>query len=141
MKTDVRLKALGESFQNAVHVDSVRVRPSMLKVLLQPLTKRIRDLMESDELSNSKHLRVVSCCTAVKPLNDRRDVTEDTGIHQSWKERGGEREKKKKRRVNGYSKEKSRVFLFFSFLFLRYVSLYEKKKKKEKAEKIFKSLN
>lgn len=101
MKTYVRLKALGESFQNAVHVDSVRVRPSVLKVLLQPLTKRIRDLMESDELSNSKHLRVVSCCAAVKPLNDRRDVTEDTGIHQSWKERGREREKKKKRRING----------------------------------------
>lgn len=71
MKTNIRLKALGESFKNAVHVDSIRVRPSMLKVFFQPLTKRIRYLMEPDELSNSKHLRVVSCCTAVKPLNDR----------------------------------------------------------------------
>lgn len=134
MKTDVRLKALGESFQNAVHVDSVRVRPSVLKILLQPLTKRIRDLMESDELSNSKHLRVVSCCTAVKPLNDGRDVTEDTGIHQSWKERGREREKKKKkRRVNGYLR-RCQAFLFFSFLFLRYVSLRTKKKKEKKMQ-------
>ena len=110
MKTYVRLKALGESFQNAVHVDSVRVRPSVLKVLLQPLTKRIRDLMESDELSNSKHLRVVSCCAAVKPLNDRRDVTEDTGIHQSWKERGREREKKRSDELMDNILYKEKVF-------------------------------
>lgn len=81
MKTDVRLKALRESFQNTVHVDTVRIGPSVLEVLFQPLTKRIRDLMKSYELSNSKHLRMVSCRTAVKPLNDRRDVTEDTGVH------------------------------------------------------------
>lgn len=71
MKTDVRLKALGESFQNAVHVDSVRVGPSVLEVLLQSLAKRIRDLMEPYELSDPKHLRVVPGCTAVKPLNYR----------------------------------------------------------------------
>lgn len=140
MKTDVRLKALGESFQNAVHVDSVRVRPSVLKVLLQPLTKRIRDLMESDELSNSKHLRVVSCCTAVKPLNDRRDVTEDTGIHQSWKERGGEREKKKRSDELMDTLRKSHEF-FFSFLFFFYVtSVCTKKKERKKKQRKFSSL-
>lgn len=71
MKTDVRLKALGEPFQNAVHVDSVRVGPSVLEVLLQPLAKRIRDLVEPYELPHPEHLRVISRRAAVKPLNDR----------------------------------------------------------------------
>lgn len=82
MKTDVGLKALGESFQNTVHVNSVRVRPRVLEILLQSLTERVRDLMESYKFSNPEHLRVVPGSAAVQPLDDRRYVTEDTGVHQ-----------------------------------------------------------
>ena len=82
MKTDVGLKALGESFQNTVHVDAVRIRPRVLKVLLQTLPKRIRDLMEPYKLSDAKHLRVVPSGAAIQPLNDRRYITEDAGVHQ-----------------------------------------------------------
>lgn len=39
--------------------------------------------MKSDELSNPQHLRVISCSAGVKSLNDSRNITEDTGIHQS----------------------------------------------------------
>lgn len=83
MKTDVGLKALGEPFENTVHVDSVRVRPRVLEVLLQPLPEGIRDLVEPYELPDPEHLRVISGGTAVQPLDDRRNVTEDAGVHQS----------------------------------------------------------
>lgn len=81
MKTDVGLKALGEPFENTVHVDSVRIRPRVLKVFLQSLAKRVRNLMEPYELPDSEHLRVIPGCTAVQPLDDRRNVTEDAGVH------------------------------------------------------------
>lgn len=83
MKTDVSLKALGESFQNTVHVDAIRIGPCVLKVLLQSLPKGIRNLMESYKFSNSEHLRVISSRAAVQPLNDRRYITEDASVHQS----------------------------------------------------------
>lgn len=85
MKTNVRLKALGEPFQNTVHVDPVRVGPSVLEILFQPLAERVRDLVEPYELADPEHLRVISRRAAVKPLNDRRNVTEDAGVHQSCK--------------------------------------------------------
>jgi hypothetical protein len=53
MKTNIGLKALGEPFQNTVHVDPVRVCPRMLEVFFQSLAQWIWDLMESDELSDS----------------------------------------------------------------------------------------
>lgn len=82
MKTDVSLKALGEPFQNTVHVNAVRIRPRVLKVLLQSLAEGVRNLMESYELPNSEHLRVIPSCAAVQPLNDRRYITEDASVHQ-----------------------------------------------------------
>lgn len=81
MKTDVGLKALGEPFENTVHVDSVRIRPRVLEVLLQSLPERIRDLVEPYELPNSEHLRVIPRCAAVQSLDDGRNVTEDAGVH------------------------------------------------------------
>lgn len=42
----------------------------MLKVLLQPLAKAARDLMESDELFDSQHLGVIAGRTRVQPLDD-----------------------------------------------------------------------
>lgn len=87
MKTDVSLKALGEPFQNTVHVDAIRIGPCMLKIFLQSLAKGIRNLMESYEFPNSEHLRVISGCAAVQPLNNRRYITEDAGVHQSWNRR------------------------------------------------------
>lgn len=41
--------------------------------------------MESYELPHSENLRVVASCPWVEPLDDRRHVTEYTGIHQSYK--------------------------------------------------------
>lgn len=82
MKTDVGLKALGKPFQNTVHVDSVRIRPRVLEIFLQTLTERIRDLMESYKLSDPEHLRVIPRGTAIQPLNDRRYIAEDAGVHQ-----------------------------------------------------------
>lgn len=65
MKTDVGLKALRESFQNAIHINPVRISPRVLKVLLQSLAERIRDLMESYEFPDSEHLCVISGGAAV----------------------------------------------------------------------------
>lgn len=83
MKTDVGLKALGESFENTVHIDAVRICPRMLEILLQSLPERIRDLMEPYKLSDPEHLRMIPGCAAVQPLDNRRNITEDAGIHQS----------------------------------------------------------
>lgn len=55
----------------------------MLKVLFQALPERIRDLVEPDELPDSQHLRVVPGGARVQPLNNRGNVAEDAGIHQS----------------------------------------------------------
>lgn len=41
--------------------------------------------MESNELPHSEYLRVITCCPRVEPLDDRRHVTEYTGVHQSYK--------------------------------------------------------
>lgn len=81
MKTDVGLKALREPFENTIHVDSVRIRPRVLKILLQSLAERVRYLMEPYELPDPEHLRVIPSCAAIQSLDDRRDVTEDAGIH------------------------------------------------------------
>lgn len=60
MKTDVGLKALGEPFQYTVHINSVCISPRVLKVLLQSLAQRIRNLMEPYEFPDSEHLCVIS---------------------------------------------------------------------------------
>lgn len=53
------------------------------------ILSRLNYLMKSDEFSNPQHLRVISCSAGVKSLNDSRNITEDTGVHQSflWKEK------------------------------------------------------
>ena len=68
-----------------IHIDAVGVRPRMLEVFLQPLPERIGDLMESDEFLDPQHLGVVTGGAGVQTLDDRRDVTEDTGVHQCYK--------------------------------------------------------
>lgn len=83
MKTDVSLKALGEPFQNTVHINAIRIGPCVLKVFLQSLAKGIRNLMKPYEFPNSEHLRMIPGCAAVQPLNDRRYITEDASVHQS----------------------------------------------------------
>lgn len=82
VQTDVRLKTLGESLQHRVHVDAVGEGPSVLEVLLEALTQRVRDLMESDELADAQHLGVVARCARVETLDDGRNVAEDAGVHQ-----------------------------------------------------------
>lgn len=67
---------------HSVHVNAVGVGPRMLEILLQPLTKRVGDLVEADKLSDSQHLGVVPRCPRVQTLDDRRNIPEDTGIHQ-----------------------------------------------------------
>lgn len=86
MQTDVRLKALRESFKHGVHVDAVRVRPGVLEIFFQTLAERVGDLMEADELSHAQHLRVVPRSTRVQTLNDGRNVPEYAGVHQRCRE-------------------------------------------------------
>ena len=57
----------------------------MLEVFLQSLPERIGDLMEADEFLDPQHLGVVAGGAGVQSLDDRRDVTEDTGVHQCYK--------------------------------------------------------
>lgn len=83
MQTNIRLQTLWKSFQHRVHVYAIRIRPRVLKVLLQSLPQRVWDLMEPNELSHAQHLRMISCRSRVQPLNDRRHITEDTGVHES----------------------------------------------------------
>lgn len=54
----------------SIHVDAVCVGPGMLEVLFQSLTKAPGDLVESDELFDSQHLRVVARGARVQPLDD-----------------------------------------------------------------------
>lgn len=41
-------------------------------------------LMKSNKFSDPQHLSVVTCSAGVKSLNYRRNITEDTGVHESW---------------------------------------------------------
>lgn len=54
----------------------------MLEILLQPLAKWVGDLVKADKLSDSQHLGVVAGRPRVQPLDDRRNIAEDAGIHQ-----------------------------------------------------------
>lgn len=67
----------------SVHVDAIGVGPGMLEVLLQPLSQASWDLMKTDELFDPQHLGVVAGRAWVQSLDDGRNVTEDTGVHQS----------------------------------------------------------
>lgn len=70
---------------HSVHVDAIGVGPGMLEVLLQPLPQRVGDLVEPDELPHAQHLGVVAGRPGVQTLDDGRDVSKDTGVHQGWK--------------------------------------------------------
>lgn len=54
----------------------------MLEVLLQSLSQRIGNLVESDKLLNPQHVDVIPRGTRVQALDDGGNVTKDTGIHQ-----------------------------------------------------------
>ncbi len=68
-----------------VHVDAVGVGPRVLEVLLQPLSERVWDLVEPDELFHTEHLRVVPRRSRIQPLDDGGDVPKNAGVHQSWR--------------------------------------------------------
>ena len=57
-----------------------------LKVFLQPLLERVRDLVELVELAHPLHGRVVSGGARVQPLNDCAHVAKDARVHQSCRE-------------------------------------------------------
>jgi hypothetical protein len=44
---------------------------------------QLKYLMKSYKLSNSQHLCVITCCARIKSLNNRWNITEDAGVHQS----------------------------------------------------------
>lgn len=56
-----------------------------LEVLLQPLPQRVGDLVETHELADTQHLRVVAGSAGVQPLDDGAHVTEDARVHQGCK--------------------------------------------------------
>uniref|UniRef100_A0A3B5A0G4 Secreted protein n=1 Tax=Stegastes partitus TaxID=144197 RepID=A0A3B5A0G4_9TELE len=54
----------------SVHVDAVGVGPGVLEILLQSLSQASWDLVETDELFDPQHLRVVASRAGVKSLDD-----------------------------------------------------------------------
>lgn len=68
-----------------VHVDAVGVGPRVLEILLQSLSERVWDLVESDELFHAEHLHVVPRRSRIQPLDDGRNVPKNAGVHQSWR--------------------------------------------------------
>ena len=78
------LETFGKAFEDIVHVDSVRVRPSVLKVLFETLTQRVRYLMKTNELFHVHHLRVIPSRATVQALNDRAHIAEDRRVHESY---------------------------------------------------------
>ena len=56
----------------------------MLEVFLEALAKWVRDLVETDELLDLLHLRMISGCTRVEALDDGTHVAEDARVHQRW---------------------------------------------------------
>lgn len=67
---------------HSVHVNAVSVGPGMLEILLQPLAKRVGNLVEADKLSDPQHLGVVPGRSRVQTLDDGRNIPKDAGIHQ-----------------------------------------------------------
>lgn len=65
-----------------VHVDAVGVGPGVLEVLLQPLPQWVWNLVKAYELLDPQHLSVIAGRTGVQPLDDGRDVSKNTGVHE-----------------------------------------------------------
>ena len=70
------------SITYAVHVDSVRERPRVLIWLDEPVCQRLWNVMELDELFDTRQLLVVLLRAAVQSQHDRRDITKYGGTHQ-----------------------------------------------------------
>lgn len=85
MKTNICLKALGEPFQDAIHINTVGVSPSVLEIFFQSLSQWVRDLMETNEFTDTQHLRVISCSSAVQSLDYCWYVSENTRVHKGCK--------------------------------------------------------
>lgn len=64
-----------------IHVYAVCIGPGMLKVFFQSLSQRIWDLVEANEFLDSEHLGVVAGSARIQPLDNGRNITEDTSIH------------------------------------------------------------
>ena len=56
----------------------------MLEVLLQTLSERVWDLVETDELLHLLHLGVVPRRARVQALDDGTHVAKDARVHQRW---------------------------------------------------------
>lgn len=66
-----------------VHINAIGVGPGVLEVLLQPLPQWVGNLVKANKLLDPQHLCMVACCTRVQSLDDGRDISKDTGIHES----------------------------------------------------------
>jgi len=67
-----------------IHINAVGIRPRMLEVFFQSLSKRVWNLVEADELFDFLHLSVVARRARVQSLDDRAHVTEDARVHQRY---------------------------------------------------------
>lgn len=72
-----------ENFFYRVHIDSIRVGPRVLKIFFKSKFERSRNLIELNEFSDSKQLRVIPSGAAVESLNDGTDVSKYGSVHQS----------------------------------------------------------
>jgi len=68
-----------------IHIDSVRIGPGVLEVLLEALAERIGNLVEANELLDLLHLGVVARRARVETLNDGAHVAKDARVHQSYR--------------------------------------------------------
>ena len=59
----------------------------MLKGLLEAVGEGLGDVVEGDEVLDALQLLVQLVRPLVHPQHDRRDVTEDGGAQQSWRDR------------------------------------------------------
>ena len=69
-----------------VHINPVGISPAVLKALLQTARQGLRDVMEADKLLDALDLLLELVRSLVHPQHDARNVTEDGGAEQSWRE-------------------------------------------------------
>lgn len=55
MQTNVRLQAFWKALKHRIHVDAIRIRPSMLKILLEPLSQWIWYLNKQERKEKESH--------------------------------------------------------------------------------------
>lgn len=62
------------------HINTVSIRPHVMSVVLDSLSKRIGNLVKPDELAHFLHLRVISGGSRVQPRYDGSYISKYGGV-------------------------------------------------------------